>query len=91
MASTMYTDLGEIGRLGPLRFLRAEWWRQDSRFVLLRYSLDNHEVQLGLRMDLDKKVILDHLDDAKLDAAVQERAPEIWGVVARKITQQRQE
>jgi hypothetical protein len=70
---------------GVVSFLRAEWWDPSSRFVLVRYSRKGHEEELGLRLDLDKRVFLDHLsDDPHLDADVQSRVETIWKIVAQE-------
>jgi hypothetical protein len=60
--------------LSWLSFLRAEWWDNESRFVLVRYSLKGREQELGLRLDLDKKIFLDHLDNLEFDHLVQAQA-----------------
>jgi hypothetical protein len=63
-------------------FLRAEWWDPSSIFVLVHDSYKDHEAELGLRLDLDKKVFLDHMPDPNLDAEVQKRVHSIWKIVA---------
>src|SRR5262249_58310486 len=65
-------------------FLRAEWWDDSSRFVLIRYSLEGKEQELGLRLDLDKRIFLDHIDDPNLDKFVQSQVGDIWRAVALK-------
>src|SRR5467141_3201980 len=52
---------GKLEDVGALHFLRVEWQRDGSRFVLIRCSLDGDEQPLGLRLDLDKRVFLDSL------------------------------
>lgn len=47
-----------IDPAGCVRFLRAEW-TAGSRCRLIRYAVDGVEVPLGLRMDIDKRVLLD--------------------------------
>jgi len=85
MADIKTIDLKYITQAAPwLSFLRAEWWDDSSRFVLIRYSLEGKEQELGLRLDLDKKIFLDHMDDPKLDTIVQHEAENIWRVVALK-------
>jgi hypothetical protein len=73
---------GKLEDIGTLHFLRAEWQRDISRFVLIRYSLNGDEQPFGLRLDLDKRVFLDSLDDPKVDESVQERIPEILSIIA---------
>jgi hypothetical protein len=78
----MSADLrGKVKDIGPMRLLRAEWWDPDSRFVLLRYALHDHEEPLGLRMDLDKGAILDQLDSPDLDQRLNKCVRHIWHVV----------
>jgi hypothetical protein len=52
-----------------------------SRFVLIRYSVDAKEEPYGLRLDLDKKAILDDVGDAATARAVKECAQDIWKIV----------
>jgi hypothetical protein len=67
---------------GDISFLRAEWWDDSSRFVVVRYALKREEVKTrGFRLDLDKKVFLDHVSDPKLDKEVQDRVDKIWHIV----------
>jgi hypothetical protein len=73
---------GKVPDADGVAFLRAEWWDPSSRFVLVRYSYKDHEEELGLRLDLDKVVFLDHMPDPKLDAEVQKRVHSIWKIVA---------
>jgi hypothetical protein len=73
---------GKIQDIHSLHFLRAEWQHERSRFILIRYAKDGQEQPLGLRMDLDKKVLLDTVADPRLDTSVQELASTIWSVVA---------
>jgi hypothetical protein len=69
---------------GPLAFLRAEWWDDRSRFVLVRYSLEGKEHELGLRLDLDKKIFLDHFNDPYLDKFAQAMVRPIWEYIVYK-------
>jgi hypothetical protein len=73
---------GKIEDVGSLRFLRAEWQHDRSRFVLIRYARNGREEPLGLRLDLDKKVLLDNVEDPKLDKSVQVLSSIIWSIVA---------
>ncbi len=82
MASTKKIEFeGRVEDVGGLRFLRAEWQRDQSRFVLIRYAVNGREQPLGLRLDLDKRIFLDSLDDPKMDASVQERIPKILSII----------
>jgi hypothetical protein len=69
---------GKIKNIGPLNFVCVEWWGENTRFVLLRYSINDEINKLGLRLDLDKKVILDDLDDPELNRAVRGHMSDIW-------------
>jgi hypothetical protein len=73
---------GKIDDIGALHFLRAEWRRDKSRFVLIRYALDGREQPLGLRLDLDKRVLLDSVGDAEVDKSVHAATPMLWLLVA---------
>jgi hypothetical protein len=72
---------GRVPDAGAVQFLRAEWQVPQSRFVILRYSMGDKEPSFGLRLDLDKVAILDDVGDAATDAAVKERAKQIWDIV----------
>jgi hypothetical protein len=73
---------GKIEDIGPLHFLRAEWQDETSRFVLIRYAVNGQEQPFGLRLDLDKKALLDGVEDPELDKSVQAVAPTIWSIIA---------
>jgi len=96
MVTVTSADLrGKLEDVGPVHFLRAEWWKESPRFVLLRFAIRGEEQGLGLRLDLDKQAILDSLDDDQLDRMLSEHAKKIWAVVAgerqRAIASQRRE
>ena len=82
MAEPNSVDLhGKISDIGAVHFLRAEWQNPQSRFVLIRYAVDAKEERYGLRLDLDKKAILDDVGDAATARAVKECAQDIWKIV----------
>jgi hypothetical protein len=86
MRKVRKVDLTGVKHLGAIHFLRAEWWSEESRAVVLRYSVDVHEKELGLRLDMDKKAILDPLDDVGGDIkpdVVKRRVETIWEIVAK--------
>jgi hypothetical protein len=85
MPKAMKIDLSGVKALGAIHFLRAEWWREESRAVVLRYAMEGHERPLGLRLDMDKRVILDPLDDAGPvpQATIKKRTEQIWEIVAK--------
>jgi hypothetical protein len=72
---------GKIPDAGAVHFLRAEWKVPQSRLVIVRFALDNKEQLLGLRLDLDKRAILDDVKDEETSAAVKARAEQIWNIV----------
>jgi hypothetical protein len=82
MAGIKSVDLrGKLPNIGSVHFLRAEWENHQSRFVLIRYSVDGKEDAYGLRLDLDKRAILDDVGDADTARSVKAHAPDIWAVV----------
>ena len=72
---------GKLDNFGQLELVRAEWWDEAPRFVLLRYSLNGREQPSGVRLDLDKKAILDSVHNALLDDALRKRRVQIWNLV----------
>ncbi|HYM13687.1 MAG TPA: hypothetical protein VEU62_23310 [Bryobacterales bacterium] len=67
-----------------ITFLRAEV-RKGTRspFAYVRYSVQGEEQSGGLRLDLDKRVFLDHFDDEKMEEAARNAAPKVAGVVSK--------
>jgi hypothetical protein len=72
---------GKVEDAGAIHFLRAEWLDADSRFVLVRYSIDAKEDPYGLRMDLDKRVFLDDLASCDWGNEIKAREPQIWQAI----------
>lgn len=66
-----------------IEFLRAELplARLHSPFALIRYALRGVEQEYGLRLDLDKRVFLDHFDDEELEQVAQNAVLRIVEVV----------
>jgi hypothetical protein len=85
MADIKTVDLrGKVPDIGPIHFLRAEWKDPNSRFVLVRYSKKGGEEPepLALRLDLDKRAILDDaVDDPIVNKAVRAHAADIGSIV----------
>jgi hypothetical protein len=81
---------GKVPDAGAVHFLRAEWKVPQSRFVIVRFALDDKEQPLGVRLDLDKRAILDDVKDEGTSAAVQARAEQIWEIVISYRQQQRE-
>lgn len=85
MVHVMEADIsGQISDLGQLRFVSVEWWEESPRFALLRYSMGEGVEPLGLRMDMDKKAVLDRVENKFIDDAIREKSQEIWKVVAER-------
>jgi hypothetical protein len=72
---------GKIPDAGRVHFLWAEWKVPRARFVILRFAIDDKVQDLGLRLDLDKRAILDDVLDAETSAAAKARAQQIWELV----------
>jgi len=69
---------GKVQNAGTIRFLFADVPASRSvPFAVIHYADDGEEQAYGLRLDLDKRVFLDHLDDPKKDDAVRSRVLEI--------------
>ena len=70
---------GKIPGWNAIKFLRAEMsTRHRSPFALIRYSYNRSEPEYGLRLDLDKRVFLDHpFDKEEENKAIDETAPKI--------------
>jgi hypothetical protein len=85
MVKVEYADLrGKLAAVGPVTFLRVEWWLQAPRFVLLKFSIEGEEQKQGIRMDIDKHAILDSVGNDSLDKELQNNAQKIWQVVAQE-------
>jgi hypothetical protein len=74
---------GRIIAAEGINFPKVEWWGDQSRFVVIRYS-EQGGTEGSLRMDLDKRVFLDHIADPSKDNAVQEQTLPIWEIVAKE-------
>ncbi|MDR3515328.1 MAG: hypothetical protein P4M00_05895 [Azospirillaceae bacterium] len=75
---------GSVSDMNGISLLRAEWWDPESRFVLVRYADHGEEQALGLRLDLDKRVFLDHVEDALADQMIQESVKAVWDAVVKR-------
>ncbi len=63
---------------GTLRFVRVEWWLEAMTFSLLRYSIDGTLATQGLRMDMDKRTILDDPEGYDVGDLIRADAYDIW-------------
>lgn len=75
-------DLAELPSKDDIKFIKAEWWDDQSPLVVV---VCRHRGELAkLRMDLDKRTFLDHLTDARGDKAVQSLSLPVWEIVAKQ-------
>ena len=75
---------GRVKGGASIEFLRAEVPERHRRLpsALIRYSLGGVEQTYGLRLDLDKQVVLDRFeDDKEKQETVEEAVPEILKVL----------
>ena len=85
MVTVAQADLqGKLDDIGPLHFVRVEWWKEAPRFALLRIAIEGKFQDLGLRLDLDKSAIIDRTGNESLDEQIQKQAPAISVVVAKE-------
>jgi hypothetical protein len=85
MVEVVSADLtGKLPHIGQLEFVRVEWWQESPHFALLRYALNGREAPHGLRLDLDKRAILDSVSNSFLDDAIRQHAHKIWKVVVQE-------
>jgi len=78
MADVKSIDLDKKFEIGPLWFSRAEWWDDQSRFVLVRYSISGKEETYGLCLDMDKRIFLDHIPNPEWDKFARYVVRDIW-------------
>ena len=74
---------GRVKGGASIEFLRAEVPEGHRRIpsALIRYSLGGVEQTYGLRLDLDKQVVLDHFEDKEKQETVERAVPEILKVL----------
>jgi hypothetical protein len=74
---------GRVKGGASIEFLRAEVPERHRRLpsALIRYSLGGVEQTYGLRLDLDKRVVLDRFEDKEKQETVEEAVPEILKVL----------
>lgn len=79
-----------VGEHDPLTFLSAKVSKEYLLpFALIHYTIRGKTPDYGLRLDLDKRVFIDHLEDDQDERVLQEAAPkiaEIIGDEVKKIT-----
>jgi hypothetical protein len=76
MSDTTTVDLEKpIGASGPLS---AEWWDDNSKCVVVRGVDPLFHTDFALRLDLEKRAFLDHVENnKKLDEVLQQAAARI--------------
>lgn len=74
---------GRVPSGASIEFLRAEVpvGQHYSPFALVRYTLKGIEQDLGLRLDMDKIVFLDHFEDEEKEDLIRKAAPKIVELV----------
>ena len=69
---------GSVPRNESLEFVEASLFtRPEIPFAIVRYKLHGDLQSEGLRLDLDKQVFLDHLQEASEEALAASAAPAI--------------
>jgi hypothetical protein len=76
---------GKIERIGPIQFVSAEWTEHAPQFVLLRYELSGRAQKFGVRLDLDKRMVMEDLEDPELNKDIRKLSGSIWEVVVNEI------
>lgn len=66
---TITVDLSSL--VEPFRLLTAEWWDENSKFVVVRGSTQKDADPFSLRLDLEKRAFLDHAKNPKTDELIQ--------------------
>jgi hypothetical protein len=79
MAETTTIDLTR--RIELFRFVTAEWWDENSKFVVVRGSTEKNPEDFALRLDIEKRAFLDHVSNPEADKLVQSQASQISQLV----------
>jgi hypothetical protein len=75
-------QLDEIPTKDGIKFIKAQWWDDNSPLVVIHLSYRGDVERL--RMDIDKRTFLDHLTDPQKDKTVQKLTMPIWEIVAKE-------
>ena len=75
---------GKVPSGKSIEFLRAEIC-ETYRLPLARVLYSMRGLENGIRLDLDKKVFIDHMDDDQDEEFIQGVAPEIARVLATEV------
>ncbi len=76
-----HINLDELPARDGVRFVEAQWWDARAPFAVI-VCLYRGEL-MKLRMDLDKRVFIDHVEDERLDGVIAAAAMEVWEVVVK--------
>lgn len=78
---------GKIRKLGSIQILSVETSSTATEpLVILHYAENGDEQPYGLRLDLDKRVLLDHVDDDANEKALCEEVDKIVSTVFKVIS-----
>ncbi|MGJ4887090.1 hypothetical protein ACQR1Y_02810 [Bradyrhizobium sp. HKCCYLRH3099] len=79
MAETTIIDL--TNRVGKFSTVTAEWWEDNSKFVVVRGLTEGDCQSFALRLDLEKRAFIDRAPDPKTDQLLQGQALQISQLV----------
>lgn len=87
MSNTYTISLeGRVTGGASIEFVRAEMPAgRRTPFVLIRYRDNGSIPEFGLRLDLDKRVLMDHLSDPKKDGIIKKAVPRIVEIVGQDL------
>ncbi len=74
----------EISLPNDVFLSHAEWWSENSRFVLVRFRRQGELMKLGLRFDLDKLAFLDDTGDPEADQALRSKSSLVGEAIAER-------
>lgn len=79
MVAVVTIDFDAAPDFGRLRLTKIKLWKESPRLVLISCEVDGKETEHGVRMDIDKKAILDDVDGfPDLAASLREGAVPVW-------------
>jgi len=81
-----------IPNIGPVRLLEAtivtvktpQGKVRRLPFAVVSYTVEGQKQEYGLRLDMDKRIFIDHFDNEWIEQGVQKAAPEIVGLLCGK-------
>ncbi len=84
---------GLLPQYGPLTFREVQWWGQGRNpFRLFLYSINGVPASMGLRMDMDKKALMDDPQECpEVAAAIRADVDLIWKVAVELMDRRRLE